>query len=731
MTVVPMRPDAPKTNNPFRHFHELGWTRLLPLYPADAEIAGAEKLSDDVLNQRLGKAPAQRLRNGQWVNFSGWALHKATEQDLDQWHAWGANVGFCLEKNWLVFDIDVTEARWADEAERVITDHLGQAPCRIGRAPKRMLFYRTSEPINPGAPVYVTTEGGEEKIELFGQGRNVALFGTHRKAGKKMEWPRRPIASDALPVVTPDAFAACVDALVSALPEGARSKSSTTTADRATIDQDSLKARNIETLKSAVDAIRNTRKDFGGYDDWVRFAAAIRAAVGPEGFYEGEAIFTDFSERTDIPNETESPGRVYRSVNPPFAVGAKYVYEIASRHGWNDPAAIGAEYFDPVPEREPSPFDTQAAIEREQTAADTYPLLSIGDLANRPPPTFLIDRYVPDVSVGFLYSAPGVGKSFLALDMALSIAHGCGDWQGEKVTTTPEKRAVVYIASEGSFDLGNRVKAWHAAREKRPDAPLYVIEATIDFMQPEDIDKLLRSVKSANVSPAMVIVDTVSRAMPGADENAQKDMTLFVRACDQVRETFRCAVLGVHHASKSGDLRGSTVLRGAGDFVIRLEKRTGTIRELEMEKQKAAPDGWTAQFSFGVWQLDDGQSSLVVERVDGAVMPGGGVNPASAVAVLEAMERAWAAGEPWAKSHQSRERFAVRRICMDFGYGREEAEGMLSGWVAMGLVVEAVRDAKTHVKGYQVAEGAISVLKAAKAENGMSELLSEEADVFG
>lgn len=735
MTVVPMRPDAPKTNNPFRHFHELGWTRLLPLYPADAEIAGAEKLSDDVLNQRLGKAPAQRLRNGQWVNFSGWALHKATEQDLDQWHAWGANVGFCLEKNWLVFDIDVTEARWADEAERVITDHLGQAPCRIGRAPKRMLFYRTSEPINPGAPVYVTTEGGEEKIELFGQGRNVALFGTHRKAGKKMEWPRHPIASDALPVVTPDAFAACVDALVSALPEGARSKSSATTADRATIDQDSLKARNIETLKSAVDAIRNTRKDFGGYDDWVRFAAAIRAAVGPEGFYEGEAIFTDFSERTDIPNETESPGRVYRSVNPPFAVGAKYVYEIASRHGWDDPAAIGAEYFDPVPEREPSPFDTQAAQEREQADDDIFPVLRLQDIEDRPPPRFLVDRHIPQVSTGFLYSAPGVGKSFLALDMALSIAFGAADWHGDPIDAGDDNPCVLYLAAEGSFGFRNRVRAWREARGFKKDDPnrFTMIERTIDFMDPNDITKLIRTIRKAvQCRPCLVIVDTVSRSMPGADENLQKEMTLFVKACDEVKDAFQCAVLGVHHAGKSGDMRGSTVLRGAGDFVFKLERTKGkSVGRLTCEKQKDGPDGWEEPYVFEKADLADGQTSLVVAR---AALPGGrdgAMSPTAASRVLAAMKTAWDMGAPWGKTRRSGDDYAVDRMVRDFGLTAEQAESYLGLWLADGTVDVAEVSRKTKKMGYRVLREGVGHFRPVEDTSGEAyETQNDDVDVF-
>lgn len=695
--------NAPKTNNPFRYFHELGWTRLLPLYPADAKVAGAENLSEDTLNQRLGKAPALRMRDGQWINFRGWALHKAADSDLDLWHGWGANVGFCLEKQWLVFDIDILDAQWADKAEQIITKQLGLAPCRIGRAPKRMLFYRTSEPISPGAPVYTTTAEGDEMIEMFGQGRNVALFGTHRKAGKAMEWPRRPVAFEDLPVVTPEAFNACVSALLAALPEGSRARSATTAADREAIDQDGLRARNVDTLKSAVSAIHNTRKDFGGYDEWVRFAAAIRAAVGPEGFYEGDAIFADFSERSDIASETEDPGRVYRSVNPPFAVGAKYVYDMAVRHGWDDPAAIGAEYFDPIPESEPSPFDAQAEKQVE-ARTDVYPLLSIEDLQNRPPPTFLIDRHFPDNGFGFIYSDPGVGKSFYALDACLSVAHGLPDWHGDKITTDPETY-VLYIATEGGFDLGNRIKAWHKARGIENFTKRFlVLEQTLNFMKQDDVDKLLRTVASVGKRLCMAAVDTVSRTIPGANENAQDDMTLFVSACSALREAQQCLVIGVHHSNKLGSsMRGSTVLAGAADFIFKLtRKKPAMIGRVTCEKMKAAPDGWSYQIAFGHVDLGGGYSSLVANR---SALPGGNVGPAGGgeAAVLGAIEAAWAAGDAWSRTYHGGERFAVRRMIEDHGYTSEGAEKALDSWCAEGVLVQDMVSKKSKRMGLRVA----------------------------
>lgn len=704
MTVIPMRPAAPTDTNPFRHFHQLGWGKLLPLFPADADKNGGVDIEEAKLAQALGKAPARRLFNGRWVNFKGWALHDTTEEDLDTWHRWGANVGMCLDRGWLVFDIDITEAKWAEEAERIITDRLGSAPCRVGQDPKRMLFYRTSEPMPTYSPIYTATG---EKIELFGLGRNVALYGGHRKAGQQMRWPRPPTHVRDVPMVAPEQYAACCEALLAALPGATRSRAAFGSADRAAINQDALRARNTDTVKSALRAVRNTRQDFGGYDEWVRLAAAVRAAFGPEGFYEGEEAFVEFSERSDIGVQTEDPSRVYRSVNEPFGVGASFIYGLATKHGWDDPSALGSEYFDPVPEHEPSPFEVQAQKERDQQDADLFPLLTAEEIIARPPPTFLVDRHIPEASVGFLYSDPGVGKSFLAIDLGLAIAHNDPEWHGSALNAPPDA-AVIYIASEGSFDLRNRIKAWHKAREKSAfPKKFFVIERTINFMDPDDIDKLLRTVRAAGVKPAFVVVDTVSRALPGADENAQKDMTLFVKACDTVKEQMGCAVLGVHHAGKSGDMRGSTVLRGAGDFVMRLDRKRGaSVGTLTMEKQKAAEDGWQRQIMFSKVDLDDGQTSLVSDAA-GDVAPGsGGMRPGYASAILRAMQAAWDSGEPWTSGHQGKERYAVRRMVADHAVAADVAENMLRLWEASGFISKEVRSARDKKKGYRVVLGA-------------------------
>jgi hypothetical protein len=70
----------------------------------------------------------------------------------------------------------------------------------------------------------------------------------------------------------------------------------------------------------------------------------------------------------------------------------------------------------------------------------------------------------------------------------------------------------------------------------------------------------------------MVVIDTLSRAMQGGDENGPKDMTAFVANCDQLRHAGPHLMV-VHHCGKdeAKGARGHSSLRAATDTEIELK----------------------------------------------------------------------------------------------------------------------------------------------------------------
>lgn len=488
------------------------------------------------------------------------------------------------------------------------------------------------------------------------------------------------------------------------------------------------------TLAEAEEALRHIDPDVP-YDDWLKVLMALHQGFGFEALTLAEEWTERFLDPTHA-HRTEQVEYKFSSFDDsgPDGVTIAHVFHKAKEAG----ADLGQlaekhrqqallQQFGPAPEQisAKSIFETQAELEAEEDP-DVYPLLQISDLAKRPPPVFLIGRHVPQGGLGFIVAAPGVGKTFLALDMALTVAAGLNHWQGEHVSPAGDG-SVLYIASEGSFDLPLRVEAWKQANGVTHEIPnFYVLEASVNFMDSASVNKLVRSVSQLDLKPAIVIVDTVSRALPGADENAQKDMTLFITACEALQHRFGSAVIGLHHTAKAGGIRGSSVLEGAGDFIITMEREKGEeVGTLTMYKQKAAEDGWSYPFELqrqtinldkplpeglAQWQ------SLIFAKTHFPV-PEDTARQAQRAAhhttadqteryplekVLDAMRLAWLDSKPWSKEPRAKGRYAVQLMQEQFGIPRAIAKAALDQWLASGRIQSRVQSSDTKRPGLYV-----------------------------
>ncbi|HMH48517.1 MAG TPA: AAA family ATPase [Solirubrobacteraceae bacterium] len=211
---------------------------------------------------------------------------------------------------------------------------------------------------------------------------------------------------------------------------------------------------------------------------------------------------------------------------------------------------------------------------------ETY---SVDDLTRLPPPSWLIPDYIVGRANNMLYGAAGALKSFLALSWSLSIASGL-PWGGRPVT----QGAVLYIASEGFSGLLRRVDGWcEATGQQRPDAIRFLPEI-VNFLDPHDSARAHATLAGMDPPPVLVVVDTLARAAPGADENSAKDMGKLVAEIDRVRAPIGAASLAIHHVGVQGDReRGSSSLRGAAD-AMHLLKRDGAGLRLQCTKMKDA-----------------------------------------------------------------------------------------------------------------------------------------------
>lgn len=332
------------------------------------------------------------------------------------------------------------------------------------------------------------------------------------------------------------------------------------------------------------------------------------------------------------------------------------------------------------------------------TSPDVFETLSLNEIDNMPPPSWRIDGLIPAHGLVLLYGRPGEHKTFIALDMVLRLAYGL-DWHGKSAKQT----GVLYIAGEGKYGIGQRIKGWRREHAlEGVGAPFKLLPVAVRMLDHASIEKLKRTIDQVRgevgFEIGLVVIDTVSRSIPGEDENSQEAMSMFIDGCADIQQHCSGSVIGVHHAGKDLDrgMRGSTVLLGGCDTSIRVAKDEATT-VLSVEKQKDGEELDDMHFTMKVVDLTTGlgakQSTLVP-------VLGAGATPVSEKhlswhqirEIFQAIDEAWRAGAPWSVFPHARRkgRFAVDLISDQYGVTKREAETSITKWQQHGyLVTEA------------------------------------------
>ena len=150
-------------------------------------------------------------------------------------------------------------------------------------------------------------------------------------------------------------------------------------------------------------------------------------------------------------------GRIKRVELPNLPEKGDIVDWLASN---DQEAFLAAVKATPAIEVAPEPV-AEADDYNNDNNEDLFEFVGADYLRNMPPIDWVIgdgdSGIITQHGLSVMYGAPGAGKSFVALDMALSISTGT-PWQG--IPTRQGK--VLYIAGEGVGGLGKRLKAWEA-----------------------------------------------------------------------------------------------------------------------------------------------------------------------------------------------------------------------------------------------------------------------------
>lgn len=210
------------------------------------------------------------------------------------------------------------------------------------------------------------------------------------------------------------------------------------------------------------------------------------------------------------------------------------------------------------------------------------------------PQSWLIKGIIPEgKNLIQLFGQSNTGKSFVALDWALTIATGRGEWNGCKA----KEGKVLYLYGEGASGMGKRIKAWIQEKGCPEDAErLNTNFATLNnsdilFDGPEGslFTKGLDTIRKEGFKPDLIIVDTLNRFFNG-NENGSEDARRFVACCDRLSNENFCPTLWVHHVGWSESAkdrgRGSSVFFTDIDFQYGLEQNAEGVVTLTQSKNK-------------------------------------------------------------------------------------------------------------------------------------------------
>lgn len=231
--------------------------------------------------------------------------------------------------------------------------------------------------------------------------------------------------------------------------------------------------------------------------------------------------------------------------------------------------------------------DAQALIDslKGQGKASKLKLSAWRDISKPKPINWLIAGVLEANNLACLYGASGCGKSFIAVDLSLCIASGI-QWHGHST----KQGSVVYFAGEGREGLRRRVAAWV---QNTPECAVSVADhfllADRACLLPDDATEVIDSLRQV-ANPRLLVLDTLNRTMLG-DENATRDMTAYVQACDKIKTTYpELTILIIHHTGHGSQdrARGSVVLKSSLEVEIKATKTDTGFITLESTKAKDA-----------------------------------------------------------------------------------------------------------------------------------------------
>jgi hypothetical protein len=218
---------------------------------------------------------------------------------------------------------------------------------------------------------------------------------------------------------------------------------------------------------------------------------------------------------------------------------------------------------------------------------------------------YLIKGILPEKGVGFIAGASKGGKTFIALDWGQKVATGA---------TVMRRKAkhvgVAYVAAEDPEGCRARIQAWKRRYPRGSESytPFTLLPCKVNLLDDDHVAELIAELQdlaeeyaTQDMSLGLVVLDTLSKCMPGADENTSADGSRAVAALERIQAELDCFVLAVAHHGKAGadnGIRGWSGFDAASDATITVTRdpENPQARTLTLSKVKNGEDGHQVAF---------------------------------------------------------------------------------------------------------------------------------------
>lgn len=344
-----------------------------------------------------------------------------------------------------------------------------------------------------------------------------------------------------------------------------------------------------------------------GYDEWRNVVFAIHSALGDDGL----AVAEEWSERNPVKHNAEflaarvwpyiterSDGITVKTLEA-LARGKLTAEDMFEELGPLPPEEVKAECKD-APKTQPKVFNL------EEFRAHSRGV------------TWLVQGLLPRAEIVMVIGASGAGKSFVALDLAMALIQG-EQWCERETTAS----RVGYIVAEAPERVRMSVEAYLAHNlTADPDAlkeRFFFYEGAPDMLDEKQRVAVVKAFMEVGKLDVM-IVDTVARVMPGANENSGEDMSHLFAFAELANKHLGATVVFVHHLGKdeSKGARGWSGIKAAADAELTITAGE-TARFVELTKAKYGMDEgrtWPFRLANVVYGTDENgepRQSAVVE----------------------------------------------------------------------------------------------------------------------